>query len=36
MIKGILRVMVYIAVCVAVQVAVLNHIHLFHVMTPFL
>ncbi len=36
MIKGILRVMVYIAVCVALQVAVLNHVHLFHVMTPFL
>ena len=36
MIKGLLRVIAYILVCVTVQVTVLNHIHLFHVMTPFL
>ncbi len=36
MIKSLLHVLVYIAVCVTVQVSVLNHIHLFNVMTPFL
>lgn len=36
MIKGLLRVVTYIVVCVLLQVTVLNHIHLFNLMTPFL
>ena len=36
MIKGLLRVVAYIVVCVLLQVTVFNHIHLFNLMTPFL
>ena len=36
MIKGLLRVVAYIVVCVLFQVTVFKHIHLFNRMTPIL